>query len=185
MNKLFKVIAMTVASSLLTTAAIAANVTPNTSAATQAATNASNTVMQQAAIASTPTPAPAAQDQQSQLTVTSAVARPSMEGSKNSAAYITLHNNGAADVTIISATALKTANHVELHTVADESGVKKMVKVNKLVVPANGDLVMQKGGIHIMLMNLKTLLKVGDTFDIELHTKELGVQTVTVTVANM
>lgn len=129
--------------------------------------------------------APAAVQQQSQLTVVSAVARPSMAGSKNSAAYITLHNNGATDITIIGATALATANNTELHSTADDAGVKKMVKVDKLVVPAGGDLVMKSGGIHIMLMDLKGTLTIGGKFNIDLLTNELGTQAVEVQVVQM
>jgi copper(I)-binding protein len=142
-------------------------------------------VIASTSLATTPTPEPAVQTQGAQLTVTSATARPSMDGSKNSAAYISLHNNGAADITIIGATSMTAANNVELHTITDESGVKKMVRVDKLVVPAGGDLVMQTGGIHIMLLNLKTALNVGNKFDIELHTIELGTQIVSVEVVNM
>ena len=161
MNKLFAIAASALLASIFSTTTFAAT-------ATQATTE-----------------TPATEVQTPPLTVTSAIARPSMEGSKNSAAYVTLHNNSANDITITSATSFAIANHVELHTVADTDGVKKMVKVNKLVVPAGGDLVMQKGGIHIMLMNLKKTLKVGDKFDIEINTQELGLQTVTVEVVQM
>ena len=178
-----KIILTTALSSLLATSAIAtANVVSSTSAATQAATQASNTVTQQIATELTQD----ATAQQSQLTVTSAIARPSMEGSKNSAAYITLHNNGSTDVTITRVSSLGCANHSELHDITeDKQGVKKMTKIDRMVVPAGRDLEMQKGSRHIMLMNLKKILKVGDTCDIELHTKELGAKTVTVTVVDM
>ena len=180
MNNLLKIVTTTLISSILAGATFAGSA-PNTTAATEAATNATNNVMQSAAAASTAE----TNAQTSQLTVTSAVARPSMEGSRNSAAYITLHNNSAADITIIGASSMSAANTVELHTVTDDAGIKKMVKVDRLVVPAGGDLVMQQGGIHIMLINLKKLLKVGDKFDIELHTIELGAQTVSVEVVQM
>lgn len=119
------------------------------------------------------------------LKVVKAVARPSMSGSHHSAAYITLHNNSNQDITILGATAFEIANNVELHTTADENGVKKMIKVDQLVVPANGDLVMQRGGIHIMLMNLKQEMVVGNKFTIELVTKEHGVQKVETEIVQM
>ena len=121
---------------------------------------------------------------ESQLAIVSAVARPSMDGSSNSAAYITFHNNGTSDITIIGATSF-VANNVELHTIADEQGVKKMVKVDRLVVPAGGDLVMKSGGIHIMLMDLKKTLVIGDQFDIDIITQEVGTQKLSVTIVQM
>jgi len=130
------------------------------------------------------TPALAPAVTQAQLAIVSAVARPSMDGSSNSAAYITFHNNGTSDITIIGATSF-VANNVELHTIADEQGVKKMVKVDRLVVPAGGDLVMKSGGIHIMLMDLKKTLVIGDQFDIDIITQEVGTQKVSVTIVQM
>lgn len=122
---------------------------------------------------------------QGPLQVISAIARPSMTGSKHSAAYITLHNDSTSDITITGAVATSVANHLELHTTTDEAGVKKMVKVDKLVVPAGGDLVMKKGGIHIMLMDIKKPLNAGDKFMLELRTSELGMSKVEVVVVQM
>lgn len=172
MKKLFKILATTAAISLLSTTSLA-SATPST--------NATTPVTAPAATDAVAAPAEA----QAQLAVVSAVARPSMNGSSNSAAYITLHNNGATDITITGATSLDIANNVELHTIADDQGVKKMVKVDKLVVPAGGDLVMQKGGVHIMLMDLKKNLIVGNKFNIDLITQELGAQKINVEVVQM
>jgi len=157
MNKLLKIIAATATIFLLSTTAFASSAT----------------------VADAPAQA------QAQLAVKSSLARPSMDGSSNSAAYITLHNNSAVDITLLGATSLDVANNVELHTIADEQGVKKMIKVDRLVVPAGGDLVMQPGGVHIMLMDLKRNLAVGDKFDIDIITQELGTQRVTVEVAHI
>ena len=168
MNKLFKIIATTATISLLSTTVLA---------------SAAPSIDETAPVSEA---APVATVQaEAQLAVVSAVARPSMDGSSNSAAYITLHNNAAADITLTGATSLDIANNVELHTIADEQGVKKMVKVDRLVVPAGGDLVMQQGGVHIMLMDLKKNLAVGDKFDIDIITQELGTQRVTVEVVQM
>jgi|GEM_PF-5288039 len=119
------------------------------------------------------------------LVVISATARPSMDGSSNSAAYITLRNNGVKDITITGASSLDVANNLELHTIADEQGVKKMVKVDKLVVPAGGYLIMRKGGIHIMLMDLKKNLAIGSKFDIDIMTQEGLTQRINVLVRQM
>ena len=122
---------------------------------------------------------------QEPLQVVSATARPSLEGSYNSAAYLTIHNNTDSDITLIDAKAPSVANNVELHTIATDNGVKKMVKVNNLVIPQKGDLVMQPGGIHIMLMNLKDKLNLGERFNLTIKSKEYGYMKVSVCVTNI
>lgn len=162
-------------------------------AATQASSQAINNTINQANNAAssasaqnTQAPQMQTQIQTAPLTVTQAVARPSKEGSKHSAAYLILHNNSDKDINILNASAMDIANHVELHDVVKgDKGVMKMTKIDHMVVPVGGNLVMQPGKLHIMLMNLKKPLKVGDKFYIELNTKELGTQTVEVEVVNM
>lgn len=137
----------------------------------------------QAPVVAPAAPAVAPLAQQSQLTVISALARPA-SAKGNSAAYVTLHNNGSTDITILGATTMA-ANNTELHSTSDEGGVKKMITIDKLVVPAGGDLVMQKGGIHIMLFNLTADLNIGDKLTIDLITQELGTQTIDAQVVQM
>jgi copper(I)-binding protein len=124
-------------------------------------------------------------EKQEPLQVVSATARPSLEGSYNSAAYLTIHNNTDSDITLIDAKAPSVANNVELHTIATDNGVKKMVKVNNLVIPQQGNLVMQPGGIHIMLMNLKDKLNSGERFNMTIKSKEYGYMKVSVCVTNI
>ena len=44
----------------------------------------------------------------------------------------------------------------------------KMMKIEKLVVPAKSSLELKSGGDHVMLMGLKKELKVGDEINLEL-----------------
>ncbi len=129
-------------------------------------------------------PSPATQHDAPDWTLISASARPSMAGSSNTAAYISLHNASNSDITIIGAKAMSVANRVELHTTTDTNGVMQMVKVDRLVIPAGSDLIMKQGGVHIMLLDLKKALKDGDQITITLISKELGIIPVPVKVAN-
>lgn len=79
---------------------------------------------------------------------------------EQTAAYMTLRNNGATTVTLVQA-ASPAARAVELHTVVDEGGVKKMRPVAKIDVPAGGETRLQPGGLHIMLIGLKQPLAEG------------------------
>ncbi len=79
-----------------------------------------------------------------------------------SAAFGTLHNSSHADVTLTGATS-PASSMLQLHeTVADASGAMVMKeKAGGFVIPAGGDLVLQPGGNHIMLMDLSAPLKAG------------------------
>ena len=118
------------------------------------------------------------------ITVTSSIARRSMNGSPNSAAYISLHNANTQDVVILGVTAVQIANRIEIHTTAtDTNGVNKIVRVNRLVVPAQGDLVMSPGGVHIMLLDLKSAMNIGDEITLNLQLEDLGIYPVTVKIS--
>lgn len=117
------------------------------------------------------------------IIVTSARMKPSIAGNPNSAAFVSLHNSNKADLVIVGANvvtsdkpnASSVANRIELHnTVTDSEGVTKMVQVNKLVVPMDGDLTMASGGTHIMLFDMKKNLKEGDIVFVNLTIQGLG-----------
>lgn len=129
------------------------------------------------------------------LKVVSAKAKPSLSGSNNSAAYITIKNENDQDVTILAAIATREqkansstiANNTELHTIAtDANGVSRMVAVNRLLIPAKSTLVMEPGGIHVMLLNLKKPLDFGDKFYAKfILDKNIGVLQTEVTVGDV
>jgi hypothetical protein len=79
-----------------------------------------------------------------------------------SAAYLTFENASGADIAIVSATT-PAAKVVELHEMRDEDGRMRMRKVEKLVVPAKGSLVLKPGGLHVMLFQLTGALETGKT----------------------
>lgn len=86
-----------------------------------------------------------------------------------SAAFGTLSNSGADDVTIVSATT-DAADMVELHeTVENESGEMIMREIEGgFSIPAGGDLLLEPGANHIMLMDLTGSLVAGDEVDVTL-----------------
>jgi len=91
----------------------------------------------------------------------------------NTAAYMTIHNPTDKEYTIIGASAAMVANDTELHkSFVDEKGVSKMSHIDKIVVPAKTDVALAPGGLHVMLINLKKSLKVGDQFIIKLKLKD-------------
>ena len=96
-----------------------------------------------------------------------AYARASIPNVPNSAAFFVIKNNSDKDIAITSANS-DAAEKNELHTHIKENKMMKMIKIEKLVVPAKSSLELKSGGDHVMLMGLKKELKVGDEINLEL-----------------
>lgn len=94
------------------------------------------------------------------------------------AAFGTLENNGDADVTI---TAVATdASPMQLHEMAMQDG--KMVMQEKkggIVVKAHGTAMLEPGGDHLMLMDLRHPVKAGDELSFTLTFADGRTQTFT------
>lgn len=117
------------------------------------------------------------------LEVTTPWARSAMAPSSNSAAYMVLKNNDNQDYEIIGVTAILTANRTELHeSYVDDQQISRMRAVDKIVIPAQSQIELKPGGMHIMLMGLKQDLKIGDKFIIKLKINNFGIKDVEVTV---
>lgn len=85
----------------------------------------------------------------------------------NSAAFFVIKNNSDKDIAITSANS-DIAEKNELHTHIKENQMLKMMKIEKLVVPAKSSLELKSGGDHVMLIGLKKELKAGDEINLEL-----------------
>ena len=96
-----------------------------------------------------------------------AYARASIPNVPNSAAFFVIKNNSDKDIAITSANS-DIAEKNELHTHIKENEMMKMMKIEKLVVPAKSSLELKSGGDHVMLMGLKKELKAGDEISLEL-----------------
>ena len=96
-----------------------------------------------------------------------AYARASIPNVPNSAAFFVIKNNSDKDIAITSANS-DVAEKNELHTHIKENKMMKMMKIEKLVVPAKSSLELKSGSDHVMLMGLKKELKAGDEISLEL-----------------
>lgn len=96
-----------------------------------------------------------------------AYARASIPNVPNSAAFFVIKNNSDKDIAITSANS-DIAEKNELHTHIKENEMMKMIKIEKLVVPAKSSLELKSGGDHVMLIGLKKELKAGDEISLEL-----------------
>jgi hypothetical protein len=99
--------------------------------------------------------------------------RPAAAG-MNGAGYLTVTNTGAQpDVLLKVETAA--AERVEIHEGSMAGGVMKMKALpNGMPVPAHGAATFAPGGNHLMMVRLKSALKVGDKVPVTLVFKRAG-----------
>lgn len=114
-----------------------------------------------------------------EITVTDAHA---LSGNPRSgAAFMRIANAGPAD-RLIEARG-DVARRIELHTHLMEDGVAKMREVEGgIEIPADGEVTLERGGLHVMLMGVGTPLQEGDVFPLTLVFEHAGEITVDVAV---
>lgn len=106
------------------------------------------------------------------LTLSQPWVRATPGGAKNGAAYLVVNNAGRGDV--LQSASSPVAGTVELHTHLNDNGVMRMRQVPEIVIPAQQKVALQPGGLHIMLIDLKAPLKVGDTVPLTLRFETAG-----------
>ena len=95
-----------------------------------------------------------------QVIVTDAWVRGTVPGQKATGAFMQL--SSATDQTLVAASSTS-AKFVEIHEMTMERGVMKMRAIDTLEIRAGQTVEMQTGGHHLMLLDLRAPLKVGDT----------------------
>jgi copper(I)-binding protein len=100
-------------------------------------------------------------------------ARPVPVAGGNGAVYLRLINTGG-DADQLVGGECSTAKAVEVHKTTVTDGVMKMEPVPSVEIPARGDVQLEPGGLHIMLIELNRSLAPGDTLPITLHFEEAG-----------
>jgi hypothetical protein len=84
------------------------------------------------------------------------------------AGYLTLENPGPQDITITGASC-PDFDSVEIHEMRMANGMMEMNQIEKLVVPAGGQVQLAPGGFHLMLFKPQRVLKAGDTVTVTLQ----------------
>jgi len=85
--------------------------------------------------------------------------RPAVAGT-NGVGYLVVANHGPADV--LEKIETPVAARVEMHSSSMANGVMTMKKVDRIAVPAGGQVAFAPGGFHLMLIGLTRTLKAGD-----------------------
>lgn len=109
------------------------------------------------------------------IMVDGAYARASGMMAKAGAAFMVIHNHGAADDRLVKA-ASTIAQRVELHThKEDANGVMQMLEVPEgFVIPAHGSHELARGGDHVMFLGLTQALEEGQTVSVTLTFEKAG-----------
>lgn len=88
-------------------------------------------------------------------------------GAMATAAFMVLKNTGSADTRLVRVANPASAT-TELHTHLNDGGVMRMRQVADIPVKAGGEAVLQPGGLHVMMIELKSPLKAGDSVPLTL-----------------
>ncbi|MEV1052653.1 copper chaperone PCu(A)C [Streptomyces sp. NPDC049887] len=78
--------------------------------------------------------------------------------------FLTVTNSGGTADRLTSVTS-SLSDDVQIHETKD----LRMRQVTSLDVPPNGELRLERGGDHLMFMDIKKQPQQGDTIDVELH----------------
>lgn len=95
--------------------------------------------------------------------------------------FLTLKNASSTADKLIKATS-PVAQSVELHTHIKDGDAMRMRAVDSIPVPAHGQIVLEPGGHHIMLIGLKQALKEGTSLPLTLTFEKAGAVTLDVPV---
>ena len=137
-----------------------------------------------AAAAALPIPGFAEEYQLDTLRIDHALARATPPGAKTGIVFFTVDNAGdAADRLLHASTPI--AAGVALHQMVLDGGMMRMRAVPSIEIRPGGRLELQPGGYHLMLLDLKQPLKVGEKFPLTLTFAQGGAVTVSVQVEEM
>ena len=91
-----------------------------------------------------------------------------MPGALPAGGYVVLENHSDHPVSLSSASSPAYAD-VMLHKSSTDTGMGRMEKVEALPIPAHGKAALSPGGYHLMLMQAKAPVKVGDKVRVALR----------------
>jgi copper(I)-binding protein len=108
------------------------------------------------------------------ITVSGAWVRAAPDVAQATAAYLVIANAGPTADALLAVRS-PGAMAVQIHeTAMDASGMMGMHPVARVDVPAGGSVTLAPGGFHLMVMGLKSPLKVGDRLELDLSFDHAG-----------
>ncbi len=98
------------------------------------------------------------------------------------AAFMQLENHSGKDIALVEATTSLPVARVELHRTMMADGMMKMVQQKEMPVAAHGNLVLEPGSWHIMLIGPKQVPVEGDSVVLTLRFSDGSEQQITAKV---
>jgi periplasmic copper chaperone A len=119
-------------------------------------------------------PAQAQEVKAGDLVITQAWSRATPGGAKIAGGFLTIENKGAAPDRLTGVSG-DVAGKVEIHEMAMNNGVTTMRPLDKgLAIEPGKTVKLAPGGLHLMLMDLKSPLKQGDKVPLTLEFEKAG-----------
>lgn len=97
------------------------------------------------------------------------------------AGYLRIKNSGKQPVVIVAAQS-DAYGDVEIHKSVIKDGMSRMIKQDEITIEPGKEINFERGGLHLMLMQPKHPLKIGDQAKMALITKDKQTITFTATV---
>lgn len=119
-----------------------------------------------------------------QISVEEPWARPVPTAGGNGAVFFRLVNAGNEADQLVGGES-PAAGAVEVHKTTMEKGVMQMEHIPSLEVPAKGEVLLEPGGYHVMLIDVSKSLKPGDTLPLTLRFEESGEMQMDVDIREM
>lgn len=107
------------------------------------------------------------------LELSDAWTRQPLAGAMANAVYLTIKNTGSAADSLVKMET-PAADIAEVHTMKMEGDIMRMRQVKELSISAGEAVVMEPGGMHIMLMKLKEIPAMGERFPLTLTFSQAG-----------
>ena len=111
-------------------------------------------------------------------------ARATATKARNGVAYITIKNSSGLGDRLLSGKSL-VAKSAALHNHVMDSGVMKMRPAGSLEIPAHDTVIMKPGGLHVMLMGLKSPLVKGGSLPLTLTFATAGGMSIQIKIMGM
>lgn len=94
-------------------------------------------------------------------------------GQSATAAYLVIKNRDHGPDVLLGATC-DAVESVEIHTMKTQGGTMVMKKLDRLALPARGEITLAPGGDHLMLFGLKRPLRSGERVRLTLNFQRAG-----------
>lgn len=95
-------------------------------------------------------------------------------GAPTGTAYMVIHNHGATGDRLLGASS-PVAERVQIHASLVENGVSRMETVEEgLDLPPEGEIRLERGGLHLMVLGIADPLEDGDVIPMTLHFAQAG-----------